>query len=219
MPVFDPSKKNQVMRNPTRGSYDSATIFPIVDEAPICHVGFFFDNRPVVIPTIHVRDGNRIIFHGSTKSRMLLHMASGAPLCVTVSIVDALVMARSVFHHSMNYRSAVLFGAGEVIRDDRDVSEGFRLLTEKIMPGRWNDARQPSAKEKKATLLVSMEIDSASAKVRSGPPVDDEEDYDADVWAGLISFDHRPSGAESDPRLKVGVPVPEYMQRYLNEAG
>lgn len=219
MHVFDSSRQNQVMRSPARGSYDSATIFPIVDEAPICHVGFVFENRPVVIPTIHVRDGNRIIFHGSTKSRMLLHMASGAALCVTVSIVDALVMARSVFHHSMNYRSAVLFGTGEIIQDDDAINEGFRLLTEKIMPGRWDDARRPNAKERKATLLVSMEIDSASAKIRSGPPVDEEEDYDTDVWAGIIPFDHRPTGAENDPRLKSGVPIPEYVERYLKQVG
>jgi uncharacterized protein len=216
---FDRSDRNRVVRNPSRGSYDSSTIYPIVDAALLCHVGFVQNGQPFVIPTIHVRDGDRLILHGSTKSRMLRHLASGEPLCVSIASVDGLVLARSVFHHSMNYRSAVLFGRGQTITDEDEITVGYRLLTEKIMSGRWEDARQPSEKEKKATMLVSMEIESASAKIRTGPPVDDEDDYGLDIWAGVVPIVQQYGNAEADPRLHSDLPLPDYVRSFLNRNG
>ena len=159
MTDFALTQRNRVKRLPDRGKYDKATIYPIIDEAIICHVGFTIDERPFIIPTLHVRDGDDLLLHGATTSRMLKHLQEGNSVCVTVTLIDGLVMARSVFHHSVNYRSAVLFGTGEVITDPEEKMEAMRLFTDKIMPGRWNDARQPYAKEIKAHDLPYLQYD------------------------------------------------------------
>jgi uncharacterized protein len=214
MPAFSKTVRNRVRRAPERGRYDRAAIYEIIDEAMICHVAFVQDGQPFVIPTIHARLGDRLLFHGATKSRLVLHAAAGQPLSVAVTHLDGLVLARSIFHHSMNYRSVVLFGAGRLVVDDGEKLAGLKALSEHVMPGRWDDVRGPNAKEMKATALVSMGIDSASAKVRRGPPNDDEEDYDLPVWAGVLPVRYDFLDPEPDPRLKPDVPLPPYLRDY-----
>ena len=172
-------------REPQRARYDHETIEAILDEALICHLGFEVDGQPYVIPTLHARVGDRLYVHGSAASRLLRHLAGGAPVCVTVTLVDGLVLARSVFNHSVNYRSVVVFGTATLVEDD-EKREALRALTEQLAPGRWDEARQPTAKELKATWILSLPIDEASAKVRTGPEEDEPEDLDLPVWAGVV---------------------------------
>lgn len=216
MSKFPITPRNKVRRLAKRGQYDRDVIYPIVDEAFICHVGFVVDEQPFVIPTIHARRGDTILFHGAKASRMLKHIQAGNPLCVTVTLLDGLVMARSVFHHSMNYRSAVLYGCGHIIKDEAEKWEALRLISEAVMPGRWDDARQPTAKEMKATTVVAMPIDNASAKVRTGPPGDDEEDYGLPVWAGVVPLRQLVERPLPDPLLPEGIGIPDYMAEFVN---
>lgn len=216
MSDFPKSDLNKVKRIPDRGHYDKKTVYGIVDEALICHVGMSINGRPVVIPTIHARQGDNILLHGATTSRMLKHVASGAELCITITHLDGLVLARSVFHHSMNYRSAVLFGKGQLIENPDEKMEALRIFTEKLIPGRWDDARIPAPKEAKATHIVTIPIDTASAKVRVGPPGDDDEDYALDVWAGVLPMRTTFGGLTPDPQLKDGVELPQYLVDYAN---
>lgn len=211
MSTFPTTPRNKVKRLAERGQYDKATIYPIVDEALICHVGFVIDDQPFVIPTIHARRDDAILFHGAKASRMLKHIQEGGPLCVTVTLLDGLVMARSVFHHSMNYRSAVLYGHGHLIEPGPEKMEALRLISEAIMPGRWDDARQPTRKEMNATTVVAMPIESASAKIRTGPPGDDDEDYGLPVWAGVVPLHKEIGKPLPDPLLTDGIEVPSYM--------
>jgi nitroimidazol reductase NimA-like FMN-containing flavoprotein (pyridoxamine 5'-phosphate oxidase superfamily) len=216
MPTFEVTPRNKVKRLAERGKYDKATIYPIVDEAFICHIGFVEDGQPFVIPTIHVRHEDTIFFHGAKASRMLKHIKAGNPLCVTVTLLDGLVMARSVFHHSMNYRAAVLYGCGRIVDDEAEKLEALRLVSEAVMPGSWDDARQPTRKEMNATTVVAMPIESASAKIRSGPPGDDDEDYALPVWAGVVPIRQQIEMPVADPLLREGVEVPDYMARFVN---
>ncbi|MEM7336154.1 MAG: pyridoxamine 5'-phosphate oxidase family protein [Chloroflexota bacterium] len=216
MDTFEKTKLNQVRRIPKRGHYDKDTVYRIVDDSLICHVGMTIEDRPIVIPTIHARQGDNILLHGATTSRMLKHVATGAELCITVTHLDGLVLARSVFHHSMNYRSAVLFGRGRLIEDPDEKMEALRVFTEKLIPGRWDDARQPTPGENKATKIVTIPIDSASAKIRVGPPGDDTKDYELDIWAGVLPMRTVFGEIEVDPLLKEGVPVPAYIHDYAN---
>ena len=212
--TFPKTAQNKVRRIPKRGAYDKATVYAIVDDALICHVGMVEGDRPFVIPTIHARQGDNILIHGATTSRMLNYIAAGRELCITVTHLDGLVLARSAFHHSMNYRSAVLFGKGELVEDSAEKMEALRLFTEKLIPNRWDDARQPNAKELKATSIVRIPIELASAKVRTGPPGDDDEDYALDVWAGVLPIRTVFGQFEADEKLKAGVAIPEYLTRY-----
>lgn len=215
MTDFPKTERNKLKRVPKRGHYDKATIYPIIDEALICHVGLVNEQgQPFVIPTIHARDGDSIILHGAVASRLLKHAATGAPLCITITHLDGLVMARSVFHHSMNYRSAVIFGRGYLIKDEAEKFEAMRILTDQIMLGRWDDARQPTPKELNATSMVRVEIEEATAKIRTGPPGDDDEDYDLPIWAGVIPMQTSFLPAETDPSMRMDLPVPDYMQGY-----
>jgi len=175
----------RVKREPHRGAYDRETIDAILDEALLCHLGFQVDGRPTVIPTLHARVGDRLYVHGSAASRMLRHAASGMPMCATVTLFDGLVLARSVFNHSVNYRSVVVFGTATLV-DDAEKREALRALTEQLAPGRWDEARQPTAKELKATSILSLPLDEASAKVRTGAEEDEPEDLDLPVWAGVV---------------------------------
>lgn len=218
MNEFEQNSQNRVRRRPERGAYDKATIYPIVDEALICHVGLMEAGQPVVIPTLHARLDDQILLHGATTSRLLKHAASGAPLCVTVTHVDGLVLARSVFHHSANYRSAVLFGHGTPVEDEDEKMAALAAFTEKLIPGRWDDARIPNAVELKATAVVAMEIESASAKIRTGPPMDDEEDHALDVWAGILPFTQKTLEPQADPLLRAGIEVPGYIANYGNSS-
>jgi nitroimidazol reductase NimA-like FMN-containing flavoprotein (pyridoxamine 5'-phosphate oxidase superfamily) len=180
-----PPDRIRVRRQPIRGRYDRATIDAILDEALICHLGFEVEGQPYVIPTLHARVDDRLYLHGSSASRMLRHAASGAPVCATVTLFDGLVLARSVFNHSVNYRSVVVFGTATAVDDD-EKPVALHALAEQLAPGRWEEARQPNAKELKATSILSLPLHEASAKVRSGPEDDDEEDLDLPVWAGVV---------------------------------
>jgi len=180
-----PPDRIRVKRTPKRGHYDRPTIDAILDEALICHVGFEVEGQPYVIPTLHARVGDRLYLHGSSASRMLRQAASGARLRATVTLFDGLVLARSVFNHSVNYRSVVVFGTATLVEEDEKL-HAIRALAEQVAPGRWDEARQPSQQELKATSIVSLPLDEASAKVRTGREEDDEEDLDLPVWAGVV---------------------------------
>lgn len=214
MAAFDKTDLNRVRRLPARGHYDRATIDAIVDEGLICHVAFVDGGQPFVIPTIHARMGDVIVLHGAPASRMIKHIAAGNPVAIAVTLLDGLVLARSVFHSSMNYRSAVLFGRGRLLDDDGEKLAALAAISEHLMRGRWADARQPTQKELDATLVVAVPIDSASAKVRTGPPGDDEEDYALPIWAGVLPFQLQAQTPIADARLAAEIEVPEYVTRY-----
>lgn len=206
--------RSQVKRLAKRAVYDRAAINAILDEGLICHVGFVDDGQPFVIPTIHVRIGDTIYLHGSVASRMLQALASGAEACITVTLVDGLVLARSAFHHSMNYRSVVVFGRGTAVVGEQQKMEVLRCLSEHLIRGRWQEARSPNEKELKQTLVVAIDIDEASAKVRTGPPLDDEEDYAWNAWAGVLPLNLAAATPIADPRLSSDIAVPEYIREY-----
>jgi len=214
MSEFPITERNQVKRVPKRGHYDQEIVYRILDEGLICHVGFVQDQQPVVIPTLFARRDNSLILHGAKTSRMLRYIQAGHPVSVTVTLVDGLVVARSVFHHSMNYRSVVLFGRGRIIEPDDEKLRALEVLTEHILRGRWQDARKPNRQELDATSVVAIAIESASAKVRTGPPVDDEEDYSLPIWAGVIPLRQQAQAPIADPRLGSAIPVPGYVTRY-----
>ena len=209
-----PSKRATVRRLPSRGVYDRAAIHKILDEGLICHVGFSVDAQTFVLPTIHVRIGDKIYLHGSPASRLLQALASGAEACVTVTLVDGLVLARSTFHHSMNYRSVVLFGRAILVEDDLEKLAVLHALTEHLIPGRWTDVRKPTSQELRQTLVIAIPIGEASAKVRTGPPLDDEPDYDLLIWAGVIPLRLSPAEVVADPKLRPGIEPPGYAVNY-----
>jgi nitroimidazol reductase NimA-like FMN-containing flavoprotein (pyridoxamine 5'-phosphate oxidase superfamily) len=214
MTQFAKTEKNRIKRLPTRGQYDRETIYRILDEALICHVGFVEDRQPCVIPINFARLEDRIVLHGAKASRLLKHIEAGHPVCVEATIVDGLVLARSVFHHSVNYRSVVLFGAGCAIQDEHEKLAALKAITDHLIPGRWQETRPPNRKEMNATSVVSIRIDEASAKVRIGPPVDDEEDYALPVWAGILPLHTAPSIPIRDERLPESIPLPDYIAGY-----
>ncbi len=211
---FPKTARNQVRRHPERGRYDAAEIYPIVDAALICHVGFVQDGQPFVIPTLHARQGDSILLHGARGSRMLQHVAAGGELCITVTLLDGIVLARSIFSHSVNYRSALLFGHGRLIDDPDQQIRALAAFTERLLPGRWDDARPPSPVELRQTTIVEVPIASASAKVRSGPPKDDADDLGLPVWAGVLPLYQSAGAPVPDPQLAPEIEVPEYLRRY-----
>jgi nitroimidazol reductase NimA-like FMN-containing flavoprotein (pyridoxamine 5'-phosphate oxidase superfamily) len=178
--------RTRVRRLAKRGAYDAATIHAILDEALICHVGFAVDGKPVVIPTIHWRDGDRLYVHGSGASHMLRNLRDGVEACVTVTLLDGLVLARSAFHHSMNYRSVVIFAKAVEVTDRDEKLRALEKLVEHIVPGRSAEVRAPNESELRQTLVLALPIEEASAKIRTGPPIDDDEDYSLPVWAGVV---------------------------------
>ncbi len=214
MSDFPKSELNTVRRLPKRGHYDRDVIYPIVDEALICHVGFSIDGQPFVMPTIHTRINDTIYLHGAIANRMLNHINNGNSVCINVTHLDGIVFARSVFHHSMNYRSAVLFGKGRVVETYEERWRVFEALTEHIAKGRWNDARHPNETEDKTTKIVAVEIESASAKIRTGPVGDEEEDYVLPVWAGVLPLNVKAGEPEADSRLSEKTVVPDYIKNY-----
>lgn len=214
MSDFPKSELNTVKRLPKRGAYDKETIYAIVDEALICHVGFAVEGEPFAMPTIHTRIGDTIYLHGAVANRMLTHIKAGNSVCITVTHIDGIVFARSVFHHSMNYRSAVLFGTGRVVESYEERWKVFEALTEHIAKGRWAEARHPNEVEDKTTAIVAVEITSASAKMRSGPAGDEEEDYVLPVWAGVLPMKTVYGPPERDARLPEGVKEPGYIAGY-----
>jgi uncharacterized protein len=209
-----PTQRTRVVREPERAVYDREAVYRILDEGFICHVGFSVDGQPFVIPTSYGRKDANLYIHGSAASRMLRQLKQAVPVCVTVTLLDALVLARSVFNHSMNYRSVVLLGKATLVDDPGEKFAALRVLSEHILPGRWDDARQPNERELKATSVLRVPIEEFSAKVRTGPPIDDEEDYSFPTWAGLIPLEMTVGKAMDDPRLEAGRAVPEYATKY-----
>jgi nitroimidazol reductase NimA-like FMN-containing flavoprotein (pyridoxamine 5'-phosphate oxidase superfamily) len=209
-----PTQRTRVVREPERAVYDREAVYRILDEGFICHVGFSVDGQPFVIPTSYGRKDANLYIHGSAASRMLRQLKQAVPVCVTVTLLDALVLARSVFNHSMNYRSVVLLGKATLVDDPGEKFAALRVLSEHILPGRWDDARQPNERELKATSVLRVPIEEFSAKVRTGPPIDDEEDYSFPTWAGLIPLEVTVGKAIDDPRLEAGRAVPEYATKY-----
>lgn len=209
-----PSDRTTVKRLPKRADYDPNTIHAILDAGLICHVSFTVNGQPNVIPTIYVRIGENVYLHGSPASRMLQILQRGEEVCIAVTIVDGLVLARSAFHHSMNYRSVVLFGTGAEVTEPERKNEVLRALSEHLIPGRWDDVRQPSADELRRTLVLSIPIQESSAKVRTGPPLDDEPDYELPVWAGVLPLHLTATTPIGDGRLMPGIEPPGYALDY-----
>ncbi len=208
------TERSQVKRLPQRGAYDAATINAILDAAFLAHVGFNTNGQVFVIPTLYGRKDEKLYLHGSAASRMLRELDKGIPACVTVTLVDALVLARSAFHHSMNYRSVVAFGEARVIAAKDRKIEALRVISESVLAGRWSEVRPPSEKELKATAVLEFSIDEASAKVRTGFPVDDEEDYALPIWAGIVPMPAVPQKPIADPRLVDGIAVSKSVNRF-----
>jgi nitroimidazol reductase NimA-like FMN-containing flavoprotein (pyridoxamine 5'-phosphate oxidase superfamily) len=214
MSDYKPTERTQVKRLPKRGKYDQETVFSILDTAFVCHVGFTVDGQPYVIPTNFGRSGDMLYLHGSAASRMLRQLSEGIPVCVTVTHVDGLVLARSAFHHSVNYRSVVILGQARLVEDPAEKMEALRIFTEHVMKGRWNDVRQPTEQELRATTVLALPLDEVSAKVRTGGPIDDEGDYNLPVWAGVLPLTTSVKSPEPDPQRRNDPPVPEYLKNY-----
>jgi len=208
------TEKTKIRRLPKRGNYDRDVINGILDEAFICHVGFAVDGQPYVIPTGFARINDDLYIHGSAASRMLRAVAGGIDVCVTVTLIDGLVLARSAFHHSMNYRSVVILGKALIVEDPAEKDKALEAFTEHVIPGRWADVRWPTELELKATTVLKLPIEEASAKIRTGGPIDDDEDYDMDVWAGVLPLSLMPDAAVPDERIKPGVQLPGYVTEY-----
>lgn len=198
MVTYQPSARTRVTRLPKRAVYDKEQVHAILDEGFLCHVGFAVEQQPYVIPTGYVRAGETLYIHGSAASRMLRTLDQGIQVCVTVTLVDGLVLARSSFHHSINYRSVVVFGTAQLVLDRDEKMDALRRFTNHIVPGRWEEARIPSDQELKATSVLRLPMEEVSAKVRTGPPIDDEEDYAIPIWAGVVPI-----------RMRAGDPIPD----------
>lgn len=209
-----PTARTRVVREPQRAVYDRETIDRILDQGFICHVGFVIDGQPFVIPTSYGRKDASLYIHGSAASRMLRQLKDGVPVCVTVTLLDGLVLARSVFNHSMNYRSVVILGKATLVDDPKEKLEGLRILSEHILPGRWADSRQPNEQELKATSVLRVPIEEFSAKVRTGPPIDDAEDMTFPTWAGVIPLEIKAGVLINDPNLDPPFEAPEYVKHY-----
>jgi nitroimidazol reductase NimA-like FMN-containing flavoprotein (pyridoxamine 5'-phosphate oxidase superfamily) len=213
-PTSPPSARTTVRRLPERASYDRADVHAILDEGLVAHVGLATDDGPVVIPMLYGRDGDRLLLHGSPASRLLRGGAKGTQMCVTVTLVDGLVLARSAFHHSMNYRSVVVFGQATAVADPDERRAALDVLVEHIVPGRTEEAREPNDKELRSTLVLALPLDEASVKVRTGPPIDEDEDLDLPHWAGGVPVTTVFGEPEPAPDLAAGIPVPGHVASY-----
>ncbi|CAN5608231.1 pyridoxamine 5'-phosphate oxidase family protein [soil metagenome] len=208
------TKRTTVKRLPARGKYDVQTINAILDEGFVCHVGFVLYGQPYVIPTGYARVDDHLYIHGSSASRMMRNLSEGVEVCVTVTLIDGLVLARSAFHHSMNYRSVVILGRAQLVTENAEKDRALEALTEHIVPGRWADVRWPTELELKATTVLKLAIDEASAKIRTGDPVDDEEDYAMNVWAGVLPLSLTAGEPMNDGRLDPSISPPDYVAGY-----
>jgi len=215
MEQFEKSKLNKVKRIPKRGHYDKATVYRILDAGFLCHVSFVVEDQPIIIPTAYGRVDDTIYLHGATKSRLLMHAQQGHPLCISVTHLDGLVLARSAFNHSMNYRSVVLFGKAQIVPES-DKKEKLKIISDQILPGRWEESRQPNVVELKATAVIAFQIDTASAKIRTGDPVDEKEDYSLPVWAGVLPIRQVAGNPIPDPLMNVSIPIPESIKKVAN---
>ena len=212
--TFSQTDRTTLKRLPKRGHYDRETINEILDEGFICHVGFVVNGQPFVIPTGYARVDDKLFIHGSQASRMLKTLAQGLDVCVTVTLVDGLVLARSAFHHSINYRSVVVFGKARLVVDREEKIAALLALSEHFIKGRWDDVREPTEQELKATSVLVLKLEEASAKIRTGPPLDDEEDYSLPIWAGVIPLRMIADEPVNDPRLHDGIEPPDYARQY-----
>jgi len=212
-----PTARTRVVREPQRAVYDRDAVYQILDEGFICHLGFAIEGQPYVIPTSYARKNDLLYVHGSAASRMLRHAGSGIPVCVTVTLLDGLVLARSIFNHSMNYRSVVVLGTAISIEDRAEKLAALQALSEHILPGRWKDSRQPNEQELKATSVLQVPIEEFSAKVRQGPVIDDEEDYSFPTWAGVIPLSMISHPPVDDSRLLEGISQPAYAKEYSRQ--
>jgi nitroimidazol reductase NimA-like FMN-containing flavoprotein (pyridoxamine 5'-phosphate oxidase superfamily) len=212
--TFPQTDRTKLKRLPKRGHFDRETVYSILDEGFICHVGFTVDGQPFVIPTGYARAGDKLYIHGSHASRMLRSLAGEIDACATVTIVDGLVLARSAFHHSMNYRSVLILGRASLVDDPVEKYDALLALSEHIVRGRWADVREPTEQEMVQTTVLKLPIEEASAKIRTGPPLDDEEDYALPIWAGVVPLKLVAGEPVKDPRLTADVPVPEYAAHY-----
>jgi hypothetical protein len=213
------TERTRVRREPERGAYDRATIDAILDEGLVCHLGFVHDGQPYVIPTLYGRVDGELYVHGSSASRMLRTLRSGVDACLTVTLVDGIVLARSIFNHSINYRSVVVLGRAVAVEEAGEKGRALEAFSARLLPGRWAEVRPPTATELKATSILRMSLDEASAKVRTGPPEDDEADYDWPVWAGVIPLALTAGAPEADPRLGPGFAPPPWPARPRGLAG
>jgi uncharacterized protein len=211
-----PSQRSRVRRAPARADYDRATIDAVLDEALVAHLGFTVDGQPYVIPTLHARIGDEVYVHGSAASRMVTMLGAGLPVCLTVTLIDGLVLARSAFHHSMNYRSVVVLGHARFVEGPDERAAALEAFTERLIPGRWSECRPPTRQELKGTRVLALSLDEASAKVRTGGPIDDAEDYDADAWAGVVPLRLTPGAIEPDPQLRAGIEVPPSVEAWID---
>jgi nitroimidazol reductase NimA-like FMN-containing flavoprotein (pyridoxamine 5'-phosphate oxidase superfamily) len=209
-----PTARTRVIREAERGVYDREAVYRILDEGFLCHAGFVVDGQPFVIPTSYGRKDANLYIHGSAASRMLRQLKDGVPVCVTVTLLDGLVLARSIFNHSMNYRSVVILGKAKLVDDPHEKLVALRTLSEHILPGRWDDSRQPNERELKATSVLRVPIEEFSAKVRQGPAIDDEEDYSFPTWAGVVPLEMVAGAPIDDARLLPGTKVPQYARHY-----
>ncbi|ESA36272.1 flavin-nucleotide-binding protein [Leptolyngbya sp. Heron Island J] len=209
--------RTRIKRVPKRGHYDLETVYSILDAGLICHIGFVVDEQAYVIPTAYGREDDRLFIHGSPASRMLKTLQQGIEVCVTVTLLDGLVLARSAMHHSMNYRSVMLFGTAELVSEQKQRQQALYALTEHIMPGRWAETRDPNEQELQATTVLALPINEASAKIRTGPPTDDAADYELPYWAGVIPLRLQPGEPIVDPKLSDGIEIPVHLEQYLTQ--
>jgi len=214
---FPQTERTTLKRLPKRGAYDRRLVYGILDEGFICHVGFTVEGQPFVIPTGYARVDEQLFIHGSQVSRMLRTLSSGIDVCVAVTLVDGLVLARSAFHHSINYRSVMMFGRARIVDDREAKLAALFAFSEQVIPGRWNDVREPTEQELKATIVLTLPLVEVSAKVRTGPPIDDEEDYALNVWAGVLPLKIAAGAPLSDPRLPETIEPPPYTLKYSRE--
>jgi hypothetical protein len=215
--IQNPTTRTRVVREADRAVYDREEANRILDEGFLCHVGFVADGHPFVIPTSYGRKDASLYIHGSAASRMLRNLKEGVPVCVTVTLLEGLVLARSLFNHSMNYRSVVILGKATLVDDPTEKLEALRTLSEHILPGRWDDSRQPNERELKATSVLRVPIEEFSAKVRLGPPIDDAEDLAFPTWAGVIPLEMKAGEPINDPKLDAGREVPQYVRGYSRQ--
>jgi hypothetical protein len=213
----NPTARTRVVREADRAAYDRETVYRILDEGFLCHAGFVVDGQPFVIPTSYGRKDASLYIHGSAASRMLRQLKGGVPVCITVTLLEGLVLARSIFNHSMNYRSVVILGNATLVDDPAEKLAALRILSEHILPGRWDESRQPNERELKATSALRVPIEEFSAKIRLGPPIDDEEDYSFPTWAGVVPLEMVAGTPINDARLLPGTEVPQYAKRYTRK--
>lgn len=210
---MDPSKKIKVKRAPQRGFYDKETIYSILDSDFVCQIAFVHENYPVIIPTIYGRKENVIYIHGATVSRMLVDLEKGIPISINVTHTKGIVLARSAFNHSLNYESVTIFGTAVLVESEEERMEALKIISDQIIPERWEEIRLPSEKEMKATKVLKIEISEASAKIRTGPPKDEKSDYDQPIWAGVIPINKTFGTPEPDPELKEGLEIPSSVKK------